>query len=171
MLRIPHCIGSLHTDGGEVGEVFSLTHRLRSTPQVHFLSVSNTHFCQRLSKPLSLLPLEGLNTLIKLSDVIGLRIRDPPACSTLPQLTYATVKTACSKRSPVTAEPRVLSPPLQRWLETSSCGYQQTFFVVGVSQQCCLPISGPSECSALLYTYRHGTGWNCVCGRPKHMWC
>jgi hypothetical protein len=41
MLRIPHCLEILLTDGGKV---VSLTHRLRSTPQKHF-SVSGTHFC------------------------------------------------------------------------------------------------------------------------------
>jgi hypothetical protein len=49
MLRIPHCLDNRLTDGDEV---VSPTHRPRSTPQKHF-SVSDTHFCQRLSEPQS----------------------------------------------------------------------------------------------------------------------
>jgi hypothetical protein len=42
MLRIPHCLGNLLTDGGTV---VSPTHRPRSTPQKHYFSASDTHFC------------------------------------------------------------------------------------------------------------------------------
>jgi hypothetical protein len=41
MLRIPHCLDSRLTDGGEV---VSPTHWPRSTPQKHYCSVSDTHF-------------------------------------------------------------------------------------------------------------------------------
>jgi hypothetical protein len=42
MLRIPYCLYSRLTDGGEV---VSLTHRPRSTPQKHNFSVSGAHVC------------------------------------------------------------------------------------------------------------------------------
>jgi hypothetical protein len=55
-LRIPHCIEIRLTDGGKV---FSSTHRQRSTPQKHYFSVFNTHFCWRLSEPPGLVRLEA----------------------------------------------------------------------------------------------------------------
>jgi hypothetical protein len=42
MLRVPSCLDNLLADGGEV---VSLTHRVRSTPQKHYFSASGTHFC------------------------------------------------------------------------------------------------------------------------------
>jgi hypothetical protein len=41
MLRIPHCLDSRLTNGGEV---ISPTHRPRCTTQKHYFSVSGTHF-------------------------------------------------------------------------------------------------------------------------------
>jgi hypothetical protein len=49
-----------------------------------FLYVSGTHFNQRMSKPLALVRLEGLDTLIKTVHLIRSRIRDLPARSVLP---------------------------------------------------------------------------------------
>jgi hypothetical protein len=43
MLRIPHCLGNGHTDGGKV---VSPTHRPHFTPEKHYyFYVSGTHFC------------------------------------------------------------------------------------------------------------------------------
>jgi hypothetical protein len=42
MLRIPHCIDSRLTIGGEV---VNPTHRPRSTLQKHYFSASGAHFC------------------------------------------------------------------------------------------------------------------------------
>jgi hypothetical protein len=39
MLRIPHCLDIRLTDGGDV---VSLTRQPRSTPQKHFISLSDT---------------------------------------------------------------------------------------------------------------------------------
>jgi hypothetical protein len=64
LLRISHCLHNRLTDGGEV---VSPTHRPRSTPQKRYFSVSGTHFCYRLSEPQ------------------GLRTRDLPAYSLVPQ--------------------------------------------------------------------------------------
>jgi hypothetical protein len=58
MLRIPRCLDSRLTDGGEV---VSLKHRQRSTPQKYYLSASSTNFCYRLSEP------QGLVSLLLLS--------------------------------------------------------------------------------------------------------
>jgi hypothetical protein len=60
MLRIAHFLGNRLTDGGEV---VSLTHRPRSTPQKHCSSAYDTHFCYKLSQPQGLVRLEGLGTL------------------------------------------------------------------------------------------------------------
>jgi hypothetical protein len=57
MLRIAHCLYNRLTDGGKV---VSPMHRLHFTPQKHYFSVSGNHFCQRLSKPQSLMWQEGL---------------------------------------------------------------------------------------------------------------
>jgi hypothetical protein len=42
MLRIPHYLDILLTDGGKV---VSLMHRPRPTPQKYYFSASGTHFC------------------------------------------------------------------------------------------------------------------------------
>jgi hypothetical protein len=42
MLRIPHCLDNRLIDGGKV---VSPTHRPPSTPQKHYISGSDTHFC------------------------------------------------------------------------------------------------------------------------------
>jgi hypothetical protein len=78
MLRIPYCLDSRLTDGGEV---VRLTHRPRSSPQKHSAFVSVTRFCYRLSKLQSLVRLEGLGTFIKIIYPIGSRTHDLPACS------------------------------------------------------------------------------------------
>jgi hypothetical protein len=62
ILRIPLCLGNRFTDGGKI---ISLTIRLRSTPQKHYVSSSGTYFCYRLSKPQGLLRLEGISKLKK----------------------------------------------------------------------------------------------------------
>jgi hypothetical protein len=60
MLRIPQCLDNRLTDGGKV---VSPTHPSHSTPQKHYyLYVSDTHFCQRLSKPQCLMWPERLGT-------------------------------------------------------------------------------------------------------------
>jgi hypothetical protein len=53
------------------GKVVILTHRLRSTPQKHYFSASDTHFCQRLSEPQGLVQVEGSGTLKKFIHLIG----------------------------------------------------------------------------------------------------
>jgi hypothetical protein len=76
MLRIRHCLDNGLTDGGKV---VSLTHWPSSTPQGYFFlfliffSVSG------------LLRTEGLGKLKKLSDLLGSRTRDLPACYRLIQ--------------------------------------------------------------------------------------
>jgi hypothetical protein len=50
------------TDGSKF---VSLTHRLRSTPQKHYFSISGTHFCYTPSNPQDLVRLEGLGKLKK----------------------------------------------------------------------------------------------------------
>jgi hypothetical protein len=82
MLRIPHCLDSRLTDGGQF---VSPTHRSRSTPQKHNFSASGTRFCQRLSKPQGLVLLEGLGKLKKLNCLIGSRTHYLPSCSIVPQ--------------------------------------------------------------------------------------
>jgi hypothetical protein len=42
MLRIPHCLDNRLTDGGKV---VSLTRRPCPTPQKHYFSASDAHFC------------------------------------------------------------------------------------------------------------------------------
>jgi hypothetical protein len=64
MLRIPHCLDNRFADGGKV---VSLTHRPHFTPQKLYYSASGTHFCQRLSKPQSLVRPEGLGKLKKIT--------------------------------------------------------------------------------------------------------
>jgi hypothetical protein len=60
MSRIPYSLESRLTDGGKV---VSLTHRPRSTHQKHYFSLSDTHFCYKLSKPQGLMRLEGLGKM------------------------------------------------------------------------------------------------------------
>jgi hypothetical protein len=69
MLRIPHRLNNRITGDDEV---VSLTHWQRSTPKEHFFF----KFCCRLSKPQSLVRLEGLGKLIKTNYVIGSRTCD-----------------------------------------------------------------------------------------------
>jgi hypothetical protein len=65
MLRIPHCVDNLLTDGGKV---VSLTHPSHFSPQKHYyFNVSGTHFCWRLSKPQGLVRPEGLRKFIKIT--------------------------------------------------------------------------------------------------------
>jgi hypothetical protein len=78
MLSILQCLDNRLTDGEEV---VSTTRRPRSTPPKHYFSVSDTHFCQRLSKSQGLVRPEGLRNLKKLIHLIGFRTRDLPACS------------------------------------------------------------------------------------------
>jgi hypothetical protein len=60
MLRIAHSLDTRLTNGGKV---VSLTLRPRSTPQKHYFSGSDTHFCYRLSKPQGLVRPQGLGKL------------------------------------------------------------------------------------------------------------
>jgi hypothetical protein len=60
MLRILPSLDSPLTDGGKV---VSHTHQPLSTPKKHYFSVSDTHFCYRVSKPL--VRLEELGKLKK----------------------------------------------------------------------------------------------------------
>jgi hypothetical protein len=97
MLRIPHCLDNRLTDGGEF---VSTKHRLRSTPQKHYSSVSGTYFCYRLSKSQGIVLSEGLGKLKQLIHLIGSRTRD--------FLVYSSVST--------TKLPRVLSLSLPLYL-------------------------------------------------------
>jgi hypothetical protein len=90
MLGIPHCLDSRLTDGGEV---VSLTHRPRFTPQKHSLSASDVHLCQRLSKSQGLVRPAGLGKLKKFIHLIAPRTLDLPACSIVPQPLRPKVKT------------------------------------------------------------------------------
>jgi hypothetical protein len=81
MLRIPHCLDSRITDGGED---VSPTHRPRSTSQKHYFSASCTHFCHRLSEPHGLVRPEGLGKLKKFIDLIGSRIDELSVCNRVP---------------------------------------------------------------------------------------
>jgi hypothetical protein len=80
MLRIPHCLDNRLIDGSKfvspthrpplnnyhsLALVRERTNRPPSTPQKHYFSASGTHFCQRLSKPQSLVKPEGLGKLKK----------------------------------------------------------------------------------------------------------
>jgi hypothetical protein len=80
--RIPHCLDNRLTDGSEV---LSPTHRPRSIPQKHYFSSPSTHLRQRLSNPQGLVRLETLGTLKQINDLIRIRTRGLPACSTVPQ--------------------------------------------------------------------------------------
>jgi hypothetical protein len=84
MLRIPHCLHNRLTDGGKV---VSPTHLPRSTPQKHFFSASDTHFCQRLTKSQGTVRLEGLGKLKKFVHLIRSRTHGLPAYSIVPQPT------------------------------------------------------------------------------------
>jgi hypothetical protein len=77
---IPHCLDSRLTEGGEV---VSLKHRPRTTPQKYF-SVSGTHLCSSMSKPQGLVRPEGLRKLIKIIHLIGSQTRNLPAYSKVP---------------------------------------------------------------------------------------
>jgi hypothetical protein len=58
MLRIPHCIDNLLTDGGKVVNPTQTPH---FNPQkYYYFYVSGTHFCYRLSKPQGIVRPEGL---------------------------------------------------------------------------------------------------------------
>jgi hypothetical protein len=69
MLRIPHCLDSRLTDGGEVSPM----HLPRSTPQKLYFCASGTHLCYRLSKPPGLARPEGLGKTKKCIHHIGNR--------------------------------------------------------------------------------------------------
>jgi hypothetical protein len=76
MLRIPHCLDNRLTDGGKN---VSLTHRLRSTPQKHYvlllvlISVGGRENSRAINK------LEGLGKFKIFIHLIGSRTRDLPA--------------------------------------------------------------------------------------------
>jgi hypothetical protein len=81
MLRIPHCLDNLLTDGTKV---VSPTHWRRSTSKKNYFSASGTHLCQRLSEPQSLVRLEWLGKLKKINSphqIFDLTVR-----SLVPQL-------------------------------------------------------------------------------------
>jgi hypothetical protein len=62
MLRIPHCIDTRLTNGGEV---VSLMHPLPPPPPETIFPFSGTYFCYRPSKPQGLVQLEGLGNVKK----------------------------------------------------------------------------------------------------------
>jgi hypothetical protein len=80
MLRIPHCVDSRLTDGSTID---SLTLRPSLYCPENF-SPSDTHFCQRLSKPEGLVRPEELGTLIRLVHLIGYRTHDLLTRSSVP---------------------------------------------------------------------------------------
>jgi hypothetical protein len=73
MLRIPHCLDSQLTDGGEV---VSPMHRPRYSPPNHNFSACGTHFCYWLCKPQGLVRPKGLGKLKKLIHLVGTRTRE-----------------------------------------------------------------------------------------------
>jgi hypothetical protein len=84
MLRIPHCLDNRLTDRGKV---VSSSHRPRSILQKHYFSVSGTHFCYRLSKPLGTVRPEALGKLIKkINSSNRVSNTRPSACSILPRV-------------------------------------------------------------------------------------
>jgi hypothetical protein len=78
MLRIPRCQDGRITNGGKVA---SPTHWPRSTPKKLYISASDTHFCQRLSKFQGLVRPEGLGKLKTFNHPVGFRTDDLVACS------------------------------------------------------------------------------------------
>jgi hypothetical protein len=70
MLRIPHCLDTLRAGGALLRNIIFLLLVLISV--------------KRLSKIQGLVLLKGLGKLKKFGDLIGIRTRDRPACSTMP---------------------------------------------------------------------------------------
>jgi hypothetical protein len=81
MLRILHFLDSQLTDGGEIA---SLTHRPRFTPQKHLLLFT---FVRGQVNPRATVRLEGLPQPKQLMYLIEPLTRDLPACSTVPEPT------------------------------------------------------------------------------------
>jgi hypothetical protein len=80
---MPHFLDNRLTD---IGKVVVLTHQPRSTPQKHYVSVSGTHFCLRLSEPQGLVRLKVSGKLKKkIIHVIRSQTRNFPACSLVPE--------------------------------------------------------------------------------------
>jgi hypothetical protein len=82
MLRIPRCLDNRVIDGGDVVALRSCRALIIMNT---FLSVSDTHFCWRLSKPQVLVRLEEL--VKTFNDLIITQTHDLPACSVAPQPT------------------------------------------------------------------------------------
>jgi hypothetical protein len=78
--RFPHFLENRLTGGGEV---VSFTRRPPFTPR----KASGTHFCYRLSWPQGHSAAGRIRSIEKSNDLIGIRTRDLPACSTVPQPT------------------------------------------------------------------------------------
>jgi hypothetical protein len=68
MLRIPHCLDNWFIDGGKVVSLNALTTNL--LPRNIFISASDAHFYQSLSKLQGLVRLEGLGKVIKTNQLI-----------------------------------------------------------------------------------------------------
>jgi hypothetical protein len=81
MLRIPHYPDNRLKDGGKV---VNPTHRPHFTLQKYYFAVSATYFYERLSEPQALVRPEVLGKFKKIILLFGSRIRDFPACSTVP---------------------------------------------------------------------------------------
>jgi hypothetical protein len=61
------------TDGGKI---VSPTFQPRFTPQKHYFSACGTHFCQRLSKPKSLVMAEGLGKLKTIHSLHQVKVKN-----------------------------------------------------------------------------------------------
>jgi hypothetical protein len=91
--RNPHYLDCWLTYGGEV---VSLTHLPRPTPQRHsFTFLFGTHFCQRLSKSQGLVQPNLLGKFIKLIYLIGSETRDFLTYSVVPQSLFYRVPQSC----------------------------------------------------------------------------
>jgi predicted RNA-binding protein with PUA-like domain len=75
ILRTLDCLDNRLTVGGKDA---SPTYRPRSTPQKHYFSASDTHFCYRLRKTQGLVRLKELGKLKKSIHFIASRIRYQP---------------------------------------------------------------------------------------------
>jgi hypothetical protein len=83
MSRLPHFLDNWLTDGGEV---VRLTGRPPFTPK----KIPGTHFCYRLIGPQDHSAAGRIRSIEKSNNLIGIRTRDVPACSIVPQPTTLT---------------------------------------------------------------------------------
>jgi hypothetical protein len=99
MLRIPHFLYNLLSDGGEVSFTVRKADLTSTLLSRHFFSLSDVHLCWRRSKSQDLVRLEMLGKLKKFNHLIGSRTRDLPACSILPQPTTLPPSPSCINNS------------------------------------------------------------------------